>query len=59
MPLKSFVPEQVALASRPVAMGVVPDSRRLFVGQEHPDGRITFIDWEPLETTSVTGFELN
>ena len=59
MPLKSFVPEQVTLASRPVAMGVVPDSRRLFVGQEHPDGRITFIDWETLETTSVTGFELN
>jgi hypothetical protein len=59
MPLGSFVPEHVTLASRPVAMGVVPDSQRLFVGQQHPDGRITFIDWETLETTSVTGFELN
>ena len=59
MNLDSFVPEHVTLASRPVAMGAVPESEKLFVGQEHPDGRITFIDYETLETTSVTGFELN
>jgi hypothetical protein len=57
--LDSFVVESVTLASKPVAIGAVPESQKVFVGQEHPDGRITFIDWATLETTSVTGFELN
>ena len=57
--LDSFVVDSVTLASKPVAIGVVPESRKVFVGQEHPDGRITFIEWDSLDTTSVTGFELN
>jgi hypothetical protein len=37
----------------------VPRSKKVFIGQEHRDGRIAFIDWETGEIESVTGFELN
>jgi hypothetical protein len=47
------------LGSPPVSVGSVPGSSKVFVGQEHPDGRITFIDWTTLDVKSVTGFELN
>jgi hypothetical protein len=59
MPFDSFVPENLSLASEPLSIGAVPASKRIFVGQKHPDGRITFIDWDTMDTTSVTGFELN
>ena len=59
MPFDSFVPENLSLTSEPLSIGAVPSSRVIFVGQKHPDGRITFIDWETMEMTSVTGFELN
>jgi hypothetical protein len=29
------------------------------VGQDHPDGRLSFIDWETGAVQSVTGFDLN
>ncbi len=37
----------------------MPGSQQVFVGQEHPDGRITFVDWQTNAIRSVTGFELN
>jgi hypothetical protein len=42
-------------------MGVARASGAVFVNLEHPDGRMTFIDWEePIEKLkTVTGFELN
>lgn len=57
--LESFLVQPIALGSPPISIGAVPGSSKVFVGQEHPDGRITFIDWETAETESVTGFELN
>jgi hypothetical protein len=33
--------------------------KRVFVSQEHPEGRISFINWETGVVESVTGFELN
>jgi hypothetical protein len=57
--LLSFVVEHIALGSPPTSIGAVPDTHKVFVGQEHPDGRIAFIDWETGELESVTGFELN
>ena len=35
------------------------DSQRVFVSQQHPEGRISFIHWETGAIESVTGFELN
>ncbi len=57
--LESFLVDPIQLGSPPISLGVVPGSSQVFVGQEHPDGRITFIDWRSAETQSVTGFELN
>ncbi len=57
--LDNFIVDRVALGSLPLSIGAVPQSERVFVGQEHPDGRITFIDWNSLALKSVTGFELN
>jgi hypothetical protein len=47
------------LGSPPISVGAVPRTNRVFVGQDHPDGRISFIDWTTGAVQSVTGFELN
>ena len=57
--LDSFLVNTIELGSPPISVGAVPKSKKVFVGQQHPDGRITFIDWNTEETESVTGFELN
>ena len=56
---KSFLVEAIGLGSTPISLGSVPQSERVFVNQEHPDGRITFIDWNTGAARTVTGFELN
>ena len=38
--------ERYPLASPPIAVGVVAGAKRAFVAQQHPDGRLTFIDLE-------------
>lgn len=50
--------DKVALPSRPLASGVVPDAGRAFVAQEHPEGRVTFVDLGSGQETTLTGFEL-
>lgn len=57
--MRSFIVGDTTLGSPPLAVGVVPGTLRAFVGQEHPEGRITFIDWNTGALQSVTGFELN
>jgi hypothetical protein len=57
--LRNFLVQSLTLGSPPISLGAVPGTSKVFVGQDHPDGRITFIDWETAETESVTGFELN
>ena len=56
---RSFLVNSIPLGSPPISIGSVPGSKRVFVNQDHPDGRITFIDWETDDTRTVTGFELN
>jgi hypothetical protein len=48
----------VSLPSPPLAAGMVPDAKRAFVAQAHPEGRITFVHLETGETRTLTGFEL-
>lgn len=57
--LRSFALSHITLGSPPVSVGSVPTTNRVFVGQDHPDGRISFIDWTTGAVQSVTGFELN
>jgi hypothetical protein len=46
------------LASPPIAAGVVGGARRAYVAQQHPDGRITFLDLDSGLARTLTGFEL-
>jgi hypothetical protein len=57
--LQNFAVDRFALGSPPVSVGAVPGAGQVFVGQEHVDGRIAFIDWLSGDVRSVSGFELN
>lgn len=57
--LRSFVIDTLTLGSPPLSVGAVPGTARAFIGQDHPEGRITFVDWNTGALQSVTGFELN
>ncbi len=50
--------DRYELASPPIAVGVVAGAKRAFVAQEHPDGRLTFIDLDSGVARTLTGFEL-
>jgi hypothetical protein len=47
-----------ALASPPIAAGVVAASDRGYIAQQHPEGRITFIALGSGDARTLTGFEL-
>jgi DNA-binding beta-propeller fold protein YncE len=48
-----------SLSSRPLSSGTVPAAQKAFVAQEHPEGRITFIDLGEGQSREITGFELS
>lgn len=50
--------DHIALPSRPLATGLVPDVGQGFVAQEHAEGRVTFVDLDDGNEKTVTGFEL-
>jgi len=56
--LGSLAVDRYALASPPLAAGIVADLRRAYVSQSHPDGRITFFDLDTGLSRTLTGFEL-
>lgn len=51
--------ERYPLASPPIAVGAVPNAKRVYVAQQHPEGRLTFIDIESGIARTLTGFELS
>jgi hypothetical protein len=57
--LASFLVDDFPLGSPPLSLAALADSKRIFVSQKHPEGRISFIHWETGAIESVTGFELN
>lgn len=50
--------DRIALPSRPLAVGILPEAGRGFVSQVHDEGRVTFVDLDDGEDKTVTGFEL-
>lgn len=56
--LRTFIVESLELGSPPEGAGYVAATTKIFVAQEHPTGRITFIDADGGVET-VTGFRLN
>ncbi len=58
--LASLLVDDFVMGSKPVSISALgKDSRKVFVSQTHPEGRLSFIDWESGAIDSVTGFELN
>jgi hypothetical protein len=56
--MPSLVTERFTLASPPSAAGFVGSAGQAFVAQEHPEGRVTFIDSTSGLVRTITGFEL-
>lgn len=56
--IPSLQVDYFTLASPPLAAGMVAGARRGYVAQEHPEGRVTFIDLDKGEPRTLTGFEL-
>jgi len=50
--------DRFALASPPIATGMLVAAQRAFVAQEHSEGRLTFIDLGSGQARTLTGFEL-
>jgi hypothetical protein len=59
--MPELVIDQVKLPSRPLsgATGLVPDAGVAYIAEEHPQGRITFIDLETGVPRTITGFEIS
>ena len=59
--MPELVVDTVKLPSRPLAnaTGLVPDAGMAYIAQEHPQGRITFIDLETGVPRTITGFEIS
>jgi DNA-binding beta-propeller fold protein YncE len=57
--LHGFVVNGVVLGSPPVAVGVVPSTSQVYVAQDHPLGRMTFVDTATFHTRTLTGYGLN
>jgi DNA-binding beta-propeller fold protein YncE len=57
--MPSLQVDRIPLSSPPIAAGVLAENGIAFVAQQHPEGRITFIDLETAEAETLTGFELS
>lgn len=56
--LRSFIVDGLGLGSPPEGAGYVEATQKIFVSQEHPTGRITFLDRDG-NVETVTGYRLN
>lgn len=60
MSLGSFTAADYQLGSPPVFIAALSEkTHKVFVSQDHPEGRISFIDWGTGSVESVTGFALS
>lgn len=50
--------DRIRLASPPLSTGIAPLANIAFVAQEHPEGRMTFIQLDDGSARTLTGFEL-
>jgi hypothetical protein len=57
--MPSLQVDRIALSSPPIAAGVLAENGIAYVAQQHPEGRITFINLETAEAETLTGFELS
>ncbi|HCH65126.1 MAG TPA: hypothetical protein DFR83_20145 [Deltaproteobacteria bacterium] len=56
---RSLIHDEVRLRSGAVHMDVLPDTRSVYISQEHDLGRISFYNPDNKALNTITGFELN
>lgn len=56
--MPSLQVDRIDLSSPPIAVGLLPEHGIGYVAQQHPEGRITFINLETAAPETLTGFEL-
>jgi hypothetical protein len=54
----SYIKQVISLVSAPSSMVYVPLSNKVAVAQDHPAGRISFVDGADGSVFSVTGYEI-
>ena len=59
MDLSTFIVDALALGSPPTALGYASGTNSVFIAQDHPAGRMTFIDLDDMSVQTVTGYALN
>lgn len=57
--LRTFIVDALALGSPPTALGYASATDKVFVAQEHPAGRMTFVGVHDGTVKTVTGYTLN
>jgi len=57
--LGSFIVDSLNLGSVPTALGYATQTDKVFVSQDHPSGRMTFVDMADDSVKTVTGYALN
>jgi DNA-binding beta-propeller fold protein YncE len=55
----NFTVDTFSVGSEPTALGTVPGTNRVYVVQDHPLGRISFVEIDSQTVRTVTGFQLN
>jgi hypothetical protein len=56
--LPSLSVKAQVLSTEPLSAGVLPDFGLAYAAQLHPEGRVTFFDFDTGKTRTLTGFEL-
>lgn len=59
MNLQTFIVDALELGSPPTAAGYASGTNSVFIAQDHPAGRMTFIDLDDMSVQTVTGYTLN
>jgi len=57
--MATFGIDSLRVPSLPQAIGPVPGTGRVYISQDHPRGRMTFLDVISRKRQTITGYQLN
>ena len=57
--MDTFIVDLMALGSMPQAAGYAANTDKVFISQQHPSGRMTFMDVDGANVKTITGYTLN
>ncbi len=55
----TFIVDTLQLGSQPIAAGYAAGTNKVFIAQDHPSGRMTFVGVHDNSVKTVTGYNLN